>query len=268
MQRNEAQHRVTMHRQATRTIFIGWLGLLGLLGLIELHVPSPSHAQPGRFGDGPGPHGFSPGPPNQQDRRGPPDHAEYARPRGRRGPGGPGGPPPGRFIERQAERLGLDEETRSSIRTIADTSHAKGKEIRKSLRLAHREMRQLLQQDIPNEASVLQQAAKIGTLQGEEQQNRLQAMLQIRALLTPEQRQEIIQLRKENRPHRRRRGRGRRRGRPFRACQENIAQICPDVEPGRSAIQCLTDNWDTLSEECHAFFERGSERGSRRRGGD
>ena len=264
MQRNKDQQRVTMYKQVTRTIFIGWLGLIGLLGLIELNMPSPSYAQPGRFGDGPGPHDFSPGPPDHAG------HAGHARPRGPRGPRGVGGPPPGRFIERQAERLGLDEETRSSIRAIADTSHAKGKEIRKSLRQAHREMRELLQQDSPNEANVLQQAENIGTLQVKEQQNRLQAMLQIRVLLTPAQRQEIIQLRQEDRPHRRRRGRrrGKRRGQPFRVCREDITQLCPDAEPGRSSIQCLTDNWDALSEECHAFFERGSERGSRRRGRD
>ena len=267
MQRNESQQRVTMQRQATRTIFIGWLGLIGLLGLVELNMPSPSHAQPGRFGDSPGPYDFPPGPP---DRRVPPDrpgHAAHARPPGQRGPGGP---PPGRFIERQAERLGLDAKTRSSIRAIADISHVKGKEIRKSLHQAYQEMRDLLQHDAPNETSVLQQAEKIGTLEIREQQNRLQAMLQIRALLTPEQRQKIMTLRKEDRPHRRGRGRGRRKRRrqPFRACQENITQLCPDVEPGHSSLQCLTDNWDTLSEECHAFFERGAERGSRRRNRD
>lgn len=273
MQCKKHGQRVGMQRQITHPIFIGWLGLIGLLGLVVLTMPSPGHAQPGQFGSGSEAYDdFSPGPP---DWRGSPDHPgprEPRRPRGRSGqPGrsGPGGPPPGRFIEKQAKRLGLDDKTRSSIRAIADTSHAKGKEIRKSLRQAHREMRNLLQQDAPNETNVLQQAEKIGMLQIEEQQNRLGAMLQIRALLTLEQRQEIIQLRKEDRPHRRKRGR--RRGRPgqaFRACRENMTQLCPDAEPGRSSLQCLSDHWDALSEECHALFERGRGRGARRDSGE
>jgi hypothetical protein len=95
-------------------------------------------------------------------------------------------------------------------------------------------------------------------------------MLQIRALLTPEQRQEITQLRKEDGPHRRGPGRGRGRGRrhrqAFRACQSNVTQLCPDAAPGRSSIQCLSDNWDALSAECHAFFEREPEPDSQRHG--
>ena len=247
--------------------------LLGGLVLLSLSMPSPSRAQPGRFGDGPGPHGFPPSPPDHLDRPdqlGPPGHARplgrHGYKRGPRGQRGPGGPPSRRFIERHAERLGIDEDTQSSIRAIVDGSHTTGREIRQSLDQAEQEMRGLLQQETPDKDAVLHQAEKIGMLRIKEQQNRLQAMLQIRALLTPEQRQAINQLRKDDRPHRRRRGRRRRHGQLFRACQENVAQLCPDAEPGRSSIQCLTDNWDALSDECHAFFERGSERGSRSHG--
>ena len=42
--------------------------LLGGLVLLSLSMPSPSRAQPGRFGDGPGPHGFPPSPPDHLDR--------------------------------------------------------------------------------------------------------------------------------------------------------------------------------------------------------
>lgn len=254
MQRGEEQSSVTIRRQVTYTIFIGWLGLIGLLGPIELWVPSLSHAEPGQFGAGRGLYDFSPGPPAHADRD------EYARPRGR---SRPGGPPTGRFVERHAERLGLDEDTQSSIAAITDTSHANGKNIHQSLRRAHQKMRELLQQDTPNEASVLRQAQKIGILQIEEQKNRLQAMLQIRALLTPEQRQTIIQFRKENRPRRQSRGRARRK--QFNTCRENVARLCPNAESGHSSIQCLANNWDALSHECHTFFERRAERGSRRR---
>ena len=76
--------------------------------------------------------------------------------------------------------LGIDEDTQSSIRAIVDGSHTTGREIRQSLDQAEQEMRGLLQQETPDKDAVLHQAEKIGMLRIKEQQNRLQAMLQIR----------------------------------------------------------------------------------------
>lgn len=187
--------------------------------------------------------------------------------RGSHGAGHRSGPPPGRFIEKQAERLGLDEQTRQRIRQIVEESRTHGQTIRESLHQAHTDMRQLLEQDMPDETAVLQQAEKIGNLHIEKQKNRLRAMLQIRALLTPEQRQALTKLRREDRPPRRsRRGKGRRR---FAACREEIATHCPDAEPGRASLQCMLDNWEALAEDCQSFFDRLQRRGrGPRRHGD
>lgn len=131
------------------------------------------------------------------------------------------GRPPGkpglrldRFIVEHAERLGLDEKTLTAIRTIVDASREREEVLQGELHQAHAQMRALLSQETPDEAAVMRQAEAIGALEVAERKSRLQAMLGIRALLTPEQRQELIRIREEFRVHRRpelrRRGNGRR----------------------------------------------------------
>src|SRR5439155_22712556 len=98
-------------------------------------------------------------------------------------------------------------------------------------------------------------ADTIGSLELAERKNRLQAMLQIRALLTPEQRQELIRLQGELSTRRRFDGQ--------QACQADSANLCPDAAPGRARIQCLRDHLETLSEACRAALQtrRGDGRG-------
>jgi Spy/CpxP family protein refolding chaperone len=123
--------------------------------------------------------------------------------------GGPphrGRPPFDRILERHAERLKLDEATREKIRAIGVETQTEARPIRDQLRESRDEMRRLLGQDIPDEAVVMRQAERIGSLETEMQKQRLRAMLRIRALLTPEQRQELVKIHEERR--------GRRRGRP------------------------------------------------------
>ncbi len=134
-------------------------------------------------------------------------------------PGGGGphrhGPPPfERILERYADRLKLDEATQARIQTIAETARAGEQQIREHLRPLREEMRQLLKQDIPDEAAVMRQAERIGELQTQLSKQRLHTMLQIRALLTPEQRQEMVKIHEEMEKQRHNRSPGGRRGPP------------------------------------------------------
>ena len=99
--------------------------------------------------------------------------------------------PPDRFIAEYAERLGLNQETLATIRTIVEASRAQGETLRAELRQAYAQMRASLSQEMPKEAAVMQQADAIGALELAIRKQRLQAMLRIRALLTPAQRQEL-----------------------------------------------------------------------------
>ncbi len=134
-----------------------------------------------------------------------------------RGPGrgGPPGPPPmDRVLERHADRLGLDADTRDEIRRIAAESRDASEPIHDRLRALHDEMRELLGAQTPDEARVMEQAERIGEAEVALQKHRLRATLRIRALLTPEQRAELVEIHGE----RKRQGRSPRdhRGRPSR----------------------------------------------------
>jgi len=130
-------------------------------------------------------------------------------------PGEPGPPPPGDargpgrrpppfadMLERNAERLGLDEKTRAEVRSIADAAREESRRLEDGLRVLHDELRKLLDQPTPDLEAALQQADRIGAAETELHKLRLRTMLQIRGLLTPEQRQELVRIHEERRRER------------------------------------------------------------------
>jgi len=154
---------------------------------------------------------------------------------------------PDRFITEYAERLGLDQETLATIRTLVDTSRAQGETLRGELRQAYAQMRALLSQEVPKEAAVMQQADAIGALELAARKQRLQVMLRIRALLTPAQRQELIRLQET--------WHTRRRPDFMPACQAESADFCPDAAPGRAHLECLYEHMAELSEACRTALQ-------------
>jgi Spy/CpxP family protein refolding chaperone len=152
-----------------------------------------------------------------------------------------------RFIAQYAERLGLDQETLGTIRTIVDASRAQGETLRADLRQAYAQMRALLSQEGPNEAAVMQQADAIGALELAARKQRLQVMLRIRALLTPAQRQELIRIQETLHT--------RRRSDFMPACQAESTHFCPDAAPGRPHLECLYEHMADLSEACRTAIQ-------------
>jgi Spy/CpxP family protein refolding chaperone len=203
--------------------------------------------------------------------------------RGRgRGPGGPHrgdrrGPDPGHFVDRHGDELGLDAETRASIQAVVDTTRAQADASRTEIRGEHETMRALLSQSSPDEAAVMSQNDRIETLKSQQRKNRLEAMLAIRKMLTPEQREQLVGMQEAERAGR---GEGRRfrdgtepggedskrkgRHRPRPGCREDVETLCAEAEPGRARLQCLDAQWDNLSDDCRAAFEgRGARRDRR-----
>jgi Spy/CpxP family protein refolding chaperone len=151
------------------------------------------------------------------------------------------------FIAEYAERLGLDQETWAAIRTIVEASRAQGEPRRTELRQAYAQMRTLLSQETPNEAAVMQQADAIGALELAIRKQRLQVMLQIRALLTPAQRQELMHLQET--------WHARRRPDIMPACQAESVEICPDAAPDRPHLACLEAHMAELSVACRTAIQ-------------
>jgi Spy/CpxP family protein refolding chaperone len=153
-----------------------------------------------------------------------------------------------RMAEVLSEKLDLNDETRAKVDAITEKSRAEAKEIRDALRKARGEMRTLLDQDEPNEKAILKQADAIARLEADAHKRRLKTMLEIRALLTPEQRAKLTSMRRE------------RLGKMFRpildTCEKDIASHCSGIEPGPELMQCLRDNEAKLSDGCRDAIER------------
>jgi Spy/CpxP family protein refolding chaperone len=166
---------------------------------------------------------------------------------------------PGRMIEKHAERLGLSEATLASIDEIVKTSRAGSEELREELQAAHRDMRDLLMQDEPSEPDVMAQAALISDVELELKQSRLRAMLHIRGLLTPEQRDELRKIREENQES------------AFvevrKACDADAQALCPDAAEGPERMRCMRESREQLSDECRGALRSLRHRGSKGRFG-
>ncbi len=150
-----------------------------------------------------------------------------------------------------AEQLGLDAATQETLQEIVSQSQARNEGLREELRAARREIRKLLETSTPDEAAVMVQADAAAAIEGEMHKNRLQAILDIRALLTPAQREELVRLVAE-RPRREGRG-GHRRG--LGACRAEQEQRCPEATDGRAVLGCLQEHWEALASECHEAFD-------------
>jgi Spy/CpxP family protein refolding chaperone len=121
----------------------------------------------------------------------------------------PLGPPTGLPPENLFATLGLDEDTQAEIRTIKTTSRAELRKLLPQLQQAHQRMNALLDQDTPEEATVMEQIETMATIQMKIKQERLRTMLRVRTLLSPAQR---TALRKKMRTRPRFGHPGRRRG--------------------------------------------------------
>lgn len=177
---------------------------------------------------------------------------------------------PGHFIERHGDELGLSGEAREQIQTIADESRQRAERLRAETRDAHAEMRELLSQSSPDDAEVLAQSSRVEALKSEQRTNRLEAMLAIRKLLTPEQREQLAAMRANRGAGGRRdfaerdgRGKGGRSGKRRSSCRDDLAKLCPDATTGRERLRCLDAQWEGLSDDCRASFEGRGARGAR-----
>jgi Spy/CpxP family protein refolding chaperone len=112
-------------------------------------------------------------------------------------------PPLDALLERHAERLGLDAETLAKIRAAADASRPEHERLADELHALRLEMRALLSEDAPGLEAVMHLADRVGAAETALDKHRLATLLEIRTLLTPEQRRELVRIHEERRRERR-----------------------------------------------------------------
>ena len=120
-------------------------------------------------------------------------------------------------LDRVARRLDLADDVLAQVKARAYAGQKVLIPVRAELKLARTELRRLLDRDQPDRAAVLKQVELTGALETRYRRARMEVMLDMRALLTPDQRRALGALRGELREGRRRGRhgpRGRRAGRP------------------------------------------------------
>lgn len=90
-------------------------------------------------------------------------------------------------LEEKLGDLSLDADTRAEAEQLLRRAREDGKARWQELREARRAMRDLLEQEAPAEAPLMAQADAIGALETEAHKAKLRTLLELRALLGPEQ---------------------------------------------------------------------------------
>ncbi len=131
------------------------------------------------------------------------------------GPRSEGRGPGLRLLERNAERLGLDDATLAQMRAVAEAEREQSRALRESQRRERRVLRELMKAPKPDRPVIMNQLDVLGQLETDLRKQRMSGWLDIQALLTPEQREELASLRAEMRERFKEGRRGGRFGKGF-----------------------------------------------------
>jgi Spy/CpxP family protein refolding chaperone len=113
-------------------------------------------------------------------------------------PGGHGG---GHRFERAIERLDLDADTQARVDAVFDAARPAQRELGRSLRTQADELRALMKDPAATEEAVVAKVDAMSKLSAEMRKQEIRTAFQVRALLTPEQRQ-LLTEKMEKRGHR------------------------------------------------------------------
>jgi Spy/CpxP family protein refolding chaperone len=128
--------------------------------------------------------------------------AAAAQPPGGGRGGGPmrhGPPPIERVLGEHAEELGIDDALLEEVQGIAEKAREAERPLADALQGEREELRALLDQDAPDEEAVMRQVEAVGAAETALHKHRLHTMLAVRARLTPEQRQGLVEIFEERR---------------------------------------------------------------------
>lgn len=114
------------------------------------------------------------------------------------------GVPEVRLVERNAEKLKLDEKTIAAVQKLATEANARDEEISKQLREERLKLRDMLDEKLPDQAALMKQLSVMSRVSDDLQKHQIETTLRLRKLLTEEQRTELLELRKNARQQRRR----------------------------------------------------------------
>lgn len=115
--------------------------------------------------------------------------------------------PEKRLKEHLAE-LDLSSDQEEKINAILEEASDRRKQMRALLHEEFERLHALLEHEPPDESAILAQVERVGGLKTERHKAMMRTLLRIRAVLTPEQRRKLIEMRRFHHPRRKHRGSG------------------------------------------------------------
>ena len=132
------------------------------------------------------------------------------RPEGRKGKMGKG-PLPHEFLRRHADQLGISEDILEQVEAIVAEVKESQRTLRRDIKKLKIDVHYEMEQDNPDREKIMNLVRETGELKIKQHQARIGVLLDIRALLTPTQRESLERLMKERRKAKRGGKRGRHR---------------------------------------------------------
>ncbi len=119
-----------------------------------------------------------------------------AQQRARR-PSTPGGYAEGRLMKKNAKEIGLSEATVAKIDAAIEAGKAEEEKLREQGRTAIGELNEILAKNLPSEKELMAASGKAGEIASKSRVLKMKSVLEIRSLLTPEQLEKFMEIRKK-----------------------------------------------------------------------
>jgi Spy/CpxP family protein refolding chaperone len=119
-----------------------------------------------------------------------------AQQRARR-PNTPGGYAEGRLMKKKAEQLGLTEETVAKIDAAIKAGTAEEEKLREQSMTAIGELNEILAKNLPSEKELMAASDKVGENASKSRALKMRSVIEMRSLLTPEQLEKFMEIRKK-----------------------------------------------------------------------
>ena len=109
----------------------------------------------------------------------------------------PGGFAEGRLMKKKATEIGLSEEDVAKIDAAIEAGKAEEKKLREESMTAIGELNEILAKNLPSEKELMAASDKVGEIATKSRALKMKSVIQIRSLLTPEQLEKFMTIRKK-----------------------------------------------------------------------
>jgi len=163
------------------------------------------------------------------------------------GRGGPGFEERAWRMDEQAVALGLGAESQAELDAVMVQARQRRQLLEIQKHESYRALEKLFEEPLPDQEAVMAQIDELAALEAEAHRDWVSTRLEMRRLLTPEQREKLVRMQTERRQDRRARLR--------EACGADLEAHCSKSD-GRERFQCLAHHREELSGGCRDLLRR------------